>query len=513
MIKTAIVNVPRLEPHRPPTGPAIICQVCENLGHQVSAFDLNIEFFHACKSHNIDYHGFDGVWNQTTAPSVDQLEFITDFIAHQCAEIHALNFDYLLVSVFGTANYFFIEKFLQECRKLFKGKILAGGMGVGVTTLEDAHRCYGTILKDQDLVDDFIVGEGEMAVEAYFNGTAFPGINNTDINQLDDLDSLPWPNYSYYNLDLYDYLKPGKREVYITGSRGCVRKCTYCDVERYWPKYRYRSGKSVANEIIHNYNEHGVTRFYFTDSLVNGSLKVFTDFCETLANYNFDQPISWSGQFIFRTIKTLPRDHFELMRQAGADILYVGLETGSDRLRAEMGKKFSNEDIDYQLAELSRNKIHIMPLMFTGYLTETLQDHYDNLAIFPRWQRYVADGTIIGIELGASLEILPGAPVERMIESHGIEFLLNHNNEPGFHLWWSRENPELTITERIRRKLEVHEAAIKYLWPVWRQSSRLQELKDLIVMNNLHHTQRQQFYKLVPHDASNVKQIQIGTLV
>jgi hypothetical protein len=303
------------------------------------------------------------------------------------------------------------------------------------------------------------------------------------------------PNYEFFDLNEYEYLYPGEREVYITGSRGCVRKCTYCDVERYWPKFRYRSGQSIADEIIENYERFGITRFYFTDSLVNGSLKAFSAQCEALTKYKFDRPIRWSGQFIFRDRRSLPRDHYEMISQAGGDMFYVGIETGSDRVRAEMGKKFTNDDIEHQLEECSRFGIKIMPLMFTGYITETLQDHYDNLAIFPRWQRFVADGTINGVELGSSLIILPGAPVERMIESHGLEFVFE-NGEANTKLWWSAANPDLTITERIRRKLEVHETAIKYCWPVWRQQSRLNDLKQMILQHNLHKEPSQKFFKI-----------------
>ena len=219
--------------------------------------------------------------------------------------------------------------------------------------------------------------------------------------------------------------------------------------------------------------------------------------CDKLANYRFEHQISWSGQFIFRTKRTVPQDHFAMMKQAGADILYVGIETGSDRVRASMGKNFTNDDIDFQLDECSKNGIHVIPLMFTGYITETIEDHYENLRAFKRWQRYVADGTIIGVELGTSLMILPGAPVERMIESHGLEFMMNNDQELGTDLWWSSKNPELTISERVRRKLEVHETAIKYAWPVWRQASRLEELRQTILKNSLNTRNPQKFFKLV----------------
>ena len=231
--------------------------------------------------------------------------------------------------------------------------------------------------------------------------------------------------------------------------------------------------------------------------MVNGSLKAFSEQCEHLAKYRFDQPIKWSGQFIFRPKRSTPRDHYRMISEAGGNFFYVGLETGSDRLRFDMAKKFTNDDIDFNLEQCSQNNIRIMPLMFTGYVTETLEDHYDNLKIFQRWQRYVADGTINAVELGSSLVILPGAPVERMVESHDIRFVHDTTGEANLKLWYSMANPELTLRERIRRKLEIHETAIRHHWPVWRQESRLNDLKQLILKHNLH-LDNPVFSKIIP---------------
>jgi hypothetical protein len=223
---------------------------------------------------------------------------------------------------------------------------------------------------------------------------------------------------------------------------------------------------------------------------------MFDDMCNQLGKYQFEQPISWSGQFIFRNQKALPKNHFETMAKAGADILYVGIETGSDRLRKEIGKNFTNEDIDYQLEQCSRYKIKVTPLMFTGYVTETLQDHHDNLNIFRRWQKYVADGTIVGVELGSGLGVLPGSPVERMIDTYGLSFLLDQQNMPLPSVWQSNINPDLSIREQVRRRLEVNEIAMKYNWPIWRHESRLNELKQWILQNRLHE-ERDDFYYIV----------------
>lgn len=505
-MKTAVIAIPRLEPHRPPPGPAIVGRICRQLGHTVTAYDLNIKLFGHCQKHNQDYHAFDTVFDRAADPTPEQLLFLDSFISRWSHHIADQNYDFVMISVFGISATWFAERFLTQIRNLTTAKILLGGMGVGSVSLVDDTVSFGQRMRDAALIDDFIVGEAEHNLVKYLQGQTGPGINNSLFHQIDDIENLPTPDYSVYNLNEYDYLVPDRKEVYITGSRGCVRRCTYCDIEKYWPKYRYRSGQSIANEIIDNYERLGITRFYFTDSLINGSLKVFSDFCDKLAAYNFKNKINWSGQFIFRTQRTIPKDHFAVMAAAGAETLYVGLETGSDRVRRAMGKNFDNDDIEFQLDQCSRNKITVMPLMFTGYVTETLNDHRENLQFFKRFQRYVADGTIMGIELGMNLAILPGSPVAKMMEEHQLRFLLDQDQQPDITLWYSESNPELTHREQIRRKIEVHETAIKYKWPVWRQKSRLQSLKKWIVQNQLWE-EKNIFYKIVDSDSSSKKTV------
>jgi hypothetical protein len=96
-----------------------------------------------------------------------------------------------------------------------------------------------------------------------------------------------------------------------------------------------------------------------------------------------------------------------------------------------------------------------------------------------------------------------------MIDQYGMRFLLDKYQDPGLGLWESDINPELTILERIYRKIEVHEQAMAHYWPVWRQSSRLQSLKNFIVQNNLHIDQSREFVK-IDHSNGQRKIIPIG---
>ena len=68
------------------------------------------------------------------------------------------------------------------------------------------------------------------------------------------------------------------KKIYITGSKGCVRDCTFCDVAALWPKFRYRKAENLVQEIKEQFYNYGITTFDFTDSLINGSVSNFYEF-------------------------------------------------------------------------------------------------------------------------------------------------------------------------------------------------------------------------------------------
>jgi len=474
-MKNLVISVPRLEIHRPPVSTAVVAEVISSHGHDVQALDLNCELFHYLADRQ-EYYSYDEIWDRQRPPKFHELKNILRFIKINLPEIE--KYDQLWISVFGSSALLFTELLCRLIRKhLSEKKIILGGQGAWSAEIINKEG-FGHKMKKKGLCDLYIVGEGEESVKKVLDGEVTgPGISDEIPIQINNLDTLPYPNYSFYDLDRYDYLDSSK-EVFITGSRGCVRRCTYCDVARYWPKFRYRSGKNIAEEMINHYEKHGVNRFYFTDSLINGSMKAFNDMCDVLAKYNTNHKagFSWKGQFIFRPKNQLPKDHFATVAAAGGREFYVGVETGSDKIRWEMDKKFTNEDIDFQLEEFSKYGMNVIFLMLIGYLTENIDDHKETLKMFKRWQKYVATGTIKGIDLGKGLLFLPNTPLERMMDSHGVYFL-KENGKPNESLWQSKSNPSLNVGERIRRRIETHEEAIKYNWPIWRGAQRLNNVK------------------------------------
>lgn len=464
MIKTLICSFPPLDQSRPPVAGAILAAICQQQGHQCVTVDLQLRLTEFLKQQNINIEYFNDVFYEHRRTfSSDQEALMIKFVDLELDRLNVNSYDYILCSLFSYLAQPFASIFLSRLKPSTNSKVVVGGAGLNIKVIGE-EIFFSEKLKRDGLVDEYILGEAEEALVTYFNQGIGPGIGNSNFKQVDDLDIHPWPNYTYYNLD--DYSKTNQ-ELVIIGSRGCVRKCTFCDVAKTSPKYRYRSGNNIAQEIIHHYETHGVTKYYFADSLVNGSFKAFNEMCDALARYKFSTPISWSGQYIIRSQRTTPKDHFQLLRESGCSSLFVGIESGSDRVRKELGKNFTNDDIEYYLENFAQQNISVLFLMLTGYISETEADYQEALSIFPRWQRYVATGTIQGMETLNILSILAGSPLEDIARQNNFLFLADHNNTLNLRAWIDPLRPTYDFKERVKRHTGMIQEAMRYKWPLW----------------------------------------------
>lgn len=466
MTNTLVINPPFLEPHRPPISCAIVGEIARLQGHNVKICDINIELFRY-----VGAEKFSELQTDYLFGSKNNIE-LENFVYSQLPVQDLSSYQYILISCFSIWEYPLTELIAKFCKKNTSSTVIVGGPGISDK--------IDYLLKNK-IVDYAVDGEGEIALAEIFKGnTNYPGVNYVPPVQIDEIELLPLPNYGFFDLTKYDWLLDSP-EVFIYGSRGCVRKCTFCDVAKYWPKFRYRSGQSIAEEMINNYEKYGVKNFYFADSLLNGNLKEFRKFLDILSNYGPAQNFRWGGYAIIRPKGQHPAELFDQIQLAGGHLFSVGVETGVDRIRLEMKKNFTNEDIDWHLEQSQRIGLQNNFLMLTSWYSETLHEHYEYLKIFSRWKNYAVDGTITNVTISPSLTILENTPLEELL---GSELLFNNTDIPGDimkrHNWISLSNPDLTFKERYRRTVAIIEEASKNHWNLNNNYLRLTEIKKIL---------------------------------
>lgn len=302
-------------------------------------------------------------------------------------------------------------------------KIIFGGPGIMVGLNQPA--VFAETLQKSGLIDFFIYGDGEKSLYHYLttNDEKFVGINRHVWLQLtnQEIEALPRPDYSDYDFSAYpspDYSLP------ILGSRGCVRHCTFCDVHGHWEKFTYRSGQHIVDEMLHFNQEFGVKYFHFTDSLVNGNLREYRVMTRLLSEHNKNLPeeekITWGGFFIFRAKNSFTEKDWELTANGGGRHLLVGIETLNDQVRKELGKNFTNDDMDYSF-QMSRKYgaiIKFILLFITGHPTETDDDYEFRTKWYKEQVKY--KDVIHSITLGATLGITENTPLWRDFDKLGL---------------------------------------------------------------------------------------------
>jgi hypothetical protein len=239
----------------------------------------------------------------------------------------------------------------------------------------------------------------------------------------------------------------------ITGSKGCVRDCDFCDVKYQAGNYRYRSGKDVAAEMISVAEQYGFRIFRFTDNLVNGGFKPFGEFLEIIAEYNLSNPdkrISWNGQYICRPPKEIPKNIYSLMRDAGAHGLTIGAESGSNHVLELMNKKSTVEALYTELEQLRAHNITCTLLTMSGHWAEEYEHFLEHCMMLVKLVPYIRSGTISAVSLGQTLLMIDGTPAIQKSDVILSDF-------DKLWIWHCRSNPENTFKERTYRRMIIGE--------------------------------------------------------
>lgn len=183
---------------------------------------------------------------------------------------------------------------------------------------------------------------------------------------IEDLDTLPRA--------ATDFLQPGeqtRRQILV--SRGCDSDCSYCTMQvpereafpgrqRFW---RSRSPRAVADEIEDLWRRQGIDRFAFHSFVFFGYDQTGTRTVEDIAREILSRKLPIRFSFVThpghlrRNLHLLP-----LLREAGLDSIYLGIDSILDRARALYRLPFNGEDVWTSLAALGAEKVQFR----TGYI-------------------------------------------------------------------------------------------------------------------------------------------------
>jgi hypothetical protein len=249
--------------------PAVLKSVAEQAGFRAVGIDENISVANLVRlspnREELKKFFFDEIINDKNLPEV--LEFI-----YQVADkILSYQPKIIALSLLTYGSKVFTHWLCVHLKSVSPSTtIVIGGPGIRNSYVA-TNDTFADHLKSQGLIDDYIVGDGEISVVEYLKGNKnYPGINNTNWTQLPNLNDLPHPNYDDYDFDRYD-----RPCIPVIESRGCVRTCEFCDVIEHWTKFQARTAENVFDEITSQIKKYQIKKISMRNSLTNGNMKVF----------------------------------------------------------------------------------------------------------------------------------------------------------------------------------------------------------------------------------------------
>lgn len=238
--------------------------------------------------------------------------------------------------------------------------------------------------------DFVLLGEAEMSLlelanaigkneSDFFNieGLAFKQNNAVVKTQrrsvMKDLDALPLPAWGIINMQPYRTMwmqHAGYFSMNMGTTRGCPFKCNWCAKPIYGNRYNVRSPQHVVNELLLLKEKFQFDHIWFCDDIFG--LK--PGWLHEFANLVQQHQIKFSFKMQGRVDLLLQENNIKDLARAGCSNIWMGAESGSQKILDAMDKGTTVEQIYEATALLKKNNIHPSFFIQFGYPGETKED-------------------------------------------------------------------------------------------------------------------------------------------
>ncbi|WP_026703491.1 B12-binding domain-containing radical SAM protein [Flavobacterium soli] len=244
---------------------------------------------------------------------------------------------------------------------------------------------------------DFIIqGEGEITLLeliqhleekkdiSSINGIVFKNQDGIKVNPkravLQNLDDLPLPAWDLVDMNSYKEIwkKSGQEfTLNIATTRGCPYKCNWCAKPIYGNRYNAHSPEYIVNEIAFLQKQFGAKRFWMCDDIFGLKPNWVQEFNIGLKNV----PLKISYYIQSRVDLLLKEDTIDALAKSGLEEVWVGAESGSQKILDAMDKGTKVEEIYEATRLLKQKNIRVALFLQFGYLTENQEDIQKTIAM------------------------------------------------------------------------------------------------------------------------------------
>jgi radical SAM superfamily enzyme YgiQ (UPF0313 family) len=190
---------------------------------------------------------------------------------------------------------------------------------------------------------------------------------------LRELDNLPFPAWDLIDIEPYrkTWLKyKGYFSLNMATTRGCPFKCNWCAKPIYGNRYNSRSPQNVVAELKLLKEKFNFDHIWFCDDIFGlrpGWVNEFANLVEA-------EQLSFKFKIQARADLLLGEDYIRDLARAGCENIWMGAESGSQKVLDAMDKGTRVEQIFEATRVLKKHNIHPSFFIQFGYPGETKED-------------------------------------------------------------------------------------------------------------------------------------------
>ncbi len=275
---------------------------------------------------------------------------------------------------------FNVLKMIATCKRVGATVILGGP--------EPASYAEEYLARGADVI---VIGEGEAALEELLPLLANHGPHNLDgvlgiayrradgtiaravpRPYIPDLDALPDPDREAIDIDRYVETwrtHHGMGSASLICARGCPYHCEWCSHAVYGHTHRRRSPQRVADEVEFLLARYQPDQLWYADDVFTIKHSWFFAYADELKRRGIRLPF----ECISRADR-LNDDVIDRLAEMGCYRLWIGSESGSQKVLDEMRRDVRVEQVQWATHALKRRGIQTGMFIMLGYEGEDIED-------------------------------------------------------------------------------------------------------------------------------------------
>jgi anaerobic magnesium-protoporphyrin IX monomethyl ester cyclase len=240
--------------------------------------------------------------------------------------------------------------------------------------------------------DIIVVGEGELTLTEVLSALPAMGVHRLHSvrgiafksetgelvqtparEKIPDLDALPLPDREA--IDHQKYLDVwrehhGASSINLITARGCPYRCTWCSHAVYGYSHRRRSPANVADEVAWIVERYNPDQLWYADDVFTISHPWLHRYADELKQRGLRLPF----ETITRADRLQSPQAVELLRELGCYRIWIGSESGSQRILNAMERGVTVEQVRRAIKLAQQHGIRVGMFLMWGYEGEEIED-------------------------------------------------------------------------------------------------------------------------------------------